>query len=148
MTEADFLTHTGQKKHSGRANPLAQKWADNMTEKYDELAFADPIFAELQNCMSLAVVGALIVKEDLTRKAGNGMSTLMDPSGVSVAEFNAPKQVDSKVSAVRKGKNWLISASGGVDINSWAAINEVVVSGKLDLIRKAAASNGNKWWWN
>jgi len=148
MTEADFLTQAGQKKHSGRADPLAQKWADNMTKKYNELAAADPIFAELQNCMSLAVVGALIAKEDLAQKAGHSMPTLMDPTATPVAEFNAPKQVDSRVSALQKGRNWLISTSGGVDINSWAAIKTVKKSDKLDPIRKAASSSGDSWWWN
>jgi hypothetical protein len=148
MTEADFLTQAGQKKHSGRANPLAQKWADNMTEKYDELAAADPIFAELQNCMSLAVVGALIAKEDLTQKAGYSMPTLMDPTEMPIAEFNAPKQVDSRVSALKKDPNWLISTSGGVDINSWAALKTAAENDKLDPILKAAAPTGDSWWWN
>ena len=148
MTEADFLSATGEKKHSGRANPLAQKWADNMTDKYSELAMADPIFAELQNCMSLAVVGALIAKEDLPAKADLDMTTLMDPTQTPLAEFNAPRQVDSKVSAIKKGSNWLISTSGGVDINSWAAIDKVTESKKLAPLRKASAPSNENWWWN
>ena len=148
MTEADFLTQNGQKKHSGHADPLAQKWADNMTDKYDSLAAADPIFAELQNCMSLAVVGALIAKEDLAQKAGDAMPALMDPAATPIDEFNAPKQVDSRVSALKAGRNWLISASGGVDINSWAALQNVKENDKLDAVRKASLSNGDSWWWN
>ncbi|MEA1951124.1 MAG: DUF1598 domain-containing protein [Planctomycetota bacterium] len=148
MTEADFLSSTGEKKHSGRANPLAQKWADNMTDKYDELAAAEPIFAELQNCMSLAVVGALIAKEDLAGKADVDMTTLMDPTETPVTSFIAPTQVDSKVNAIRKGRDWIISASGGVDINSWAAIKKVDESKKLAPLRKRSASTGDNWWWN
>ena len=148
MTEADFLSSTGEKKHSGKASPLAQKWADNMTDKYSELAAADPIFAELQNCMSLAVVGALIAKEDLARKAGVDMTTLMDPTETPIDQFNAPRQVDSKVSAIKKGPNWLISTSGGVDINSWAAIDKVQESKKLAPLRKASAPANDNWWWN
>ena len=147
MTESDFLSR-GEKKHSGRANPLAQKWADNMTDKYAELAAADPIFAELQNCMSLAVVGALVAKEDLAAKAGVDMTALLDPTETPVGQFNAPKQVDSKVSAVKKGSNWLISASGGVDINSWAAIDKIDENKKLDPLRKASAPSNDNWWWN
>ena len=148
MTEADFLSPAGEKKHSGRADPLAQQWADNMTEKYNELAAAVPIFAELQNCMSLAVVGALIAKEDLAGKAGVDMTTLMDPTSTPIDEFNAPKQVDSKVSAIRKDRDWLISASGGIDINSWAALDKVDQSKKLAPLRKASASTNDNWWWN
>ena len=66
---------------------MAQKWADLMTEKYAELAVAEPIFGQLQNCMELAVVGALVVKERLTEKAGYSMPGLLDASGVKTAEF-------------------------------------------------------------
>ena len=59
MTEEDFFTANGDREHTGKANPLAKKWADNMTAKYGELAVAEPIFGQLQNCMDLAVVGAL-----------------------------------------------------------------------------------------
>ena len=59
MTEEDFLTASGGREHTGKANPVAQKWADNMTAQYDELAVAVPIFGELRNCMELAIVGHL-----------------------------------------------------------------------------------------
>ena len=37
-----------------------------------------PIFGQLRNCMELAIVAALIVKEDLPAKAGNSLPVLMD----------------------------------------------------------------------
>ncbi len=148
MTEEDFISQSGEKKHSGKANPLAKKWADNMTEKYSELALADPIFAELQNCMSLAVVGALVAKEDLAQKAGHDFGELTNPGAVSIEQYNAPKQVDSMVSALRKGRDWLISASGGIDINSWAALANVTENEKIAPLRTASAPSGDNWWWN
>ena len=79
MTEEDFFNETsGGREHTGKANPVAQKWADNMTAHYDELAVAEPIFGDLRNCMELAIVGALMVKADLPGKAGNSLPVLMD----------------------------------------------------------------------
>ncbi len=98
MTEEDFSTSTGSVQHGGKPNPVAQKWANNMTEKYAELAVADPIFGELQNCMELAIVGAVIVKDRLTDKAGYSMPTLLESPAVKTEVFNAPKQVESKAS--------------------------------------------------
>jgi len=149
MTEEDFLTTSGARQHTGRTNPVAQKWADNMTEKYDELAVADPIFGQLRNCMELAIVAALIVKENLTAKAGYSMPTLMGPENLNVVRFPSPKQVDSKASVLRKGRKWLISASGGVKVNSWAIADKVEQSDSLAPVRsKAAAKKGTSWWWN
>jgi len=149
MTEEDFLAADGTRRHTGRASGVAQKWANNMTSKYSELAIADPIFGELQNCMELAVVAALIVKEDLSQKAGSSMPLLLDPTDVDIANFPAPKQVDSKASVLKKGRKWIISASGGVLVDSWAIVEKVKQDNSLDKVRtKAIADESTNWWWN
>lgn len=148
LTEDAFLAAGGLKR-TGKTSPIAQKWADVMTQKYDELAVADPVFGQLRNCMELAVVGALIVKEGLTEKAGYSMPTLLDPADVKVGEFPAPKQIDSQVSMVKKGRNWMITASGGVMLNSWGIADRVSQSDAPAAIRSQAAADKNThWWWN
>lgn len=123
MAEEDFYSADGTRRDTRAANPAAQRWADAMTAKYDELAVAEPIFGELRNCMEVAILAALVVKEDLLGKAGNSMPGLMDGKA-TVAAFTPAKQVPSLASAVKKGTNWVISASGGVMINSWAAVQK------------------------
>ena len=59
LTEEDFLTATGTREHTGKANPMAERWAKLMTEKYAALAVADPIFGQLRNCMELARCGCV-----------------------------------------------------------------------------------------
>ncbi len=149
LTEEDFLTAIGDRRHTGKADPLAQKWADNMTEKFSQLAVADPIFGQMRNCMELAVVGALIVKERLTEKAGYSMPLLLDPAEVKTEEFHAPKQIRTQASVMKKGHNWVISASGGVLVNSWAIAEVVQQSDAPAAVRAKASGGGNgKWWWN
>jgi hypothetical protein len=149
LTEEDFLTSSGSREHTGKANLMAQKWADNMTNQYAALSVAEPIFGELQNCMDLAVVAALIVKEKLTDKAGNSMPVLMDTSDLRTAEFNVPKQVPSRASVLERSRNWVISASGGVAINSWGIADKTQQSDAVAPARaKAAPKDDSKWWWN
>jgi hypothetical protein len=149
MTEEDFLGATGNLSHSGKADPTAQKWADNMTKKYDELAVALPIFGELRNCMELAIVGALVAKERLPDKAGYSMPVLLDPEQVAIDQLPAPKQVASKVSMVKKGRNWIISASGGVALNSWGVADKVQQSDAPASVRtQVAPTKESTWWWN
>jgi len=149
MTEEDLATASGSIKHSGKANPVAQKWADTMTHKYAELAAADSIFGQLQNCMELAVVGALVAKERLADKAGNSLPTLLDPSVVKTAEFSTPRQVESKASVLKKGRHWVISASGGVAISSWELADMAKTSETVAAERgKATPAAGSNWWWN
>jgi hypothetical protein len=149
MTEEDFLTSSGNVVHSGKATRTAQAWADSMTDKYAELAVADPIFGELQNCIELAIVGAVIVKDRLADKAGYSLPTLMESPALKTEVFNAPKQVDSKASVVVKGQNWIVGVSGGVAINSWAVADKAKVSDTLAPVRaKAAPAENTNWWWN
>ena len=149
MTEEDFVSASGNVEHKGKANPMAQKWADAMTARYGELAVAQPVFGELRNCMELAVVGALIARERLVEKAGCTLPALMDEASLRTAAFAAPTQVDSKVSMIKKGRNWIISASGGVAIRPY----EFVAKAQNDAApvaarEKAMPSDTGKWYWN
>jgi hypothetical protein len=149
MTEEDFLKTTGSRERTGKANPVAQRWADNMTAKYDELAVAEPIFGDLRNCMELAIVGAMVVKENLATKAGFSMPVLMDSNLLKPDAYAAPKQVDSKASLLKKGHNWLISASGGVTIQSWMVVDRAEKSDAPAAMRAKLSSNANAaWCWN
>ena len=115
MTEEDFQAAGGNREHTGRASPIAQRWADNMTKHYDELAVAEPVFGELENCMDLAIVAALIVRENLPQKADCTLPTLLEGASIKPAELQAPTQVDSRVSMLR-GRNWVIQRPpAGID---------------------------------
>ena len=149
MTEEDFVAASGSVQHSGKANPMAQRWADMMTEKYPQLAVADPIFGQLQNCMDLAVIGALVVKDRLLEKAGNSLPTLMDSPELKPDLFITPKQVDSMASVLKKRGGWIISVSGGVAINSWVIADKARPSDTVAPVRaKAAPAETANWWWN
>jgi hypothetical protein len=149
MTEETFFAADGSSHQTGQTSAIAQKWADNMTAKYAELSVADPIFGRLRNCMELAVVAALIVKEDLSGKADCRLATLMDTAGVAPEQFPAPRKVDAQASLVKKGKGWIISASGGVRINSWDALEKPVTDASPAAIRtQSAPATSANWWWN
>ncbi len=149
MTEVDFLNAAGHREHTGKASPVAQRWANIMTAKYEQLAVAEPIFGQLRNCMEMAIVAALIVKEDLPAKAGNSLAALLDPDAVKLVEYPAPKQVESKASLLKKGHNWLISVSGGVSIQSWMIVDSARKSDAPATVReKTIPAAGAAWYWN
>jgi hypothetical protein len=149
MTEEDFLNAAGDRRRTGKANPVALRWANNMTAKYDELAVAEPIFGQLRNCMELAIVAALIVKEDLPGKAGSSLPTLLSPNALKLPQYPTPKQVQSKASLLKKGHNWLISASGGVSIQSWMLVDRAEKSETPAAVRaKTPPAAAGHWCWN
>jgi hypothetical protein len=118
-----------------------------MTARYDELSAKDAIFGQLRNCMDLAVVAALVSKENLTEKCGWSMPLLMNPD-LLVESYNAPHSVDSQASAVQKGTTWIISASGGVQINPWETVEKPAPNPALGEMRAKASPSTTNWWWN
>ena len=133
----------------GKEDSLAKKWADAMTSKYDALAKELPIFAQLRNCMDLAVVGALFVKEDLPGRAGCDLGLLLDPKLLTVAEHHVPKTIDSRASLLRKDRQWIISVSGGVELDSWSVLEKVEQRHDLAEVRTTvAAARPDRWWWD
>lgn len=149
MTEDTFLGADGAKPQTGKTSTIAQRWADLMTKKYPELAVKEPIFAELRNCMDLAVVAALVSKERLLVKAGHSLPLLLDAGQVPADEFDVPKRVDSRASTIKKGTNWIISASGGVEIQPGQWLDGAQKDANLTGIRGEAAAKASKaWWWN
>lgn len=149
MTEDDFVEE-GKIQRSGKANPVAQQWADTLTAKYGELSVQDPVFGELRNVMDLCVITALIQREDLLHKLRLELPNITsEESGVKLQAFYAPKQVDSRCSVTRSGRDYIITASGGVEINSWSVIEKAEDSAEVGKLREnAAGKQGKALWWN
>jgi hypothetical protein len=148
LSEEGYLAASGPASKQ-KPGGLAERWAAAMTSKYDSLSLALPAFAELRNCMDLALVAALLVKENLPAKAGCDLSLLHDEKRIAVAEYYVPRTVDSRASLVRRGQNWIVSLSGGVQVDSWSVLDHVETRAELADVRKsAAASTPEQWWWD
>ncbi len=148
MAETDFFDANGVRHPTGKADATSQRWAEKMTAAYDELAMADPVFGQLRNCMDLAVVGALIVRQNLPAKAGCPMPLLLGSDGVPTATLEAPKQVAPQATLVRMGRKTAIAA-GGVQIDPWAVVERSQVSEAPKAVRaKSTSQDRTAWWWD
>ncbi len=149
MTEDTRFAADGAAQRTGKANPLARRWAETFTEKYADLSRELPILGELRNCIDLAVVGALIVKHELPARVRYGMPLLLSAADVKPASWDVPKTIASQAKSVRKGSQWVVTVSGGVQIDSWAAADKPETRGDLDKARQtAAAKDARRWWWD
>lgn len=147
MTEEDYVNEAGEiERGAGKVNASAQRWAEMMTDKYEELAAADSAFGHLRNIMDLAVVAALLEKERLIERAGIHLTHLTDEEMVD--RYSAPQRVASQASFIRKSGKWIISASGGVQIYPWQIADRKEVTDTLAPVRAEASHSGDGWWWN
>lgn len=150
LTEDEAQAADGTTTGTGRQDPIAKEWADRFTKVFPELAKKDLVFAELRNLMDLCVVAALIQKEDLLGLAGCQLPLLTNPKGdLMIDNWTVPKQVSTQCSYLKIGTNYVITASGGVQIESWEVAEKSTVSPAVKEVHARAASSGGKtWWWN
>ena len=59
-----------------------------------------------------------------------------------------PKKVPTIASWDKRGGKYVVTASGGVEINSWKVADKPETSKTLGQTRQSATRAGGKWWWN
>ena len=149
-TEDEVRHQNGQIQGSrNKPNKLAKRWADQMTERYEDLSQKEPVFRELRNLMDLSVVAAIIAKERLMDKADISAPAITGTETISLPKWNVPQTVPSQCSFMHMQRSLMVTTSGGVIVNSWAVAGNTVASSKLNsLNEKTLNSQGDRWWWN
>jgi hypothetical protein len=119
------------------------------------LAEKSPIFAQLRNCIDLAVAAAFIQEQDYYKLANWTPSVFASEEKYPVQTLNPPKQVESSVTAVWKGSTLVTPVGGGVQIKASEALNPTnLLEDKKEVVEKARAGvdlshlTADQWWWD
>lgn len=154
MTEEELVGKDGKRSSATNVNKYAQKWADNFTEKFDELSAYNSSFGDLRNTIDLNVVATLISAHQLDQLAGCDLSVLRGTKGdIETTGLTTPKTIPAHCSFIKAASGWIVTASGGVEINPWQIVSE---NRKADshLVAKRAPANqltkatADQWWWD
>ncbi len=74
--------------------------------------------------------------------------TLAAPKSAGTPPGPAERSVASQASLVKKGRNWIISVSGGVQIFPWQVADRTEISEELASARPAReAADSAAWYW-
>jgi hypothetical protein len=130
------------------SDPAAQRWADAITAHYDELAIVEPVFGQLRGCMDLALVTAILASADLLSHLSLELPMLLDDTRLRPAPYHVPKMVASHASAVRGSRAWLVSVSGGVELDVTQKVNAAGVETDVREARRLASPKPDSWWWD
>ena len=149
LTEDGYIAAGGERRATGKTNRLAEKWAESMSGQFEKLAAADPVFAELRNAMDLAVVAALIARENMLSRVELDLPLMVDAERLKLPAYHAAKTVPTQCSFVKLTSSWLVTASGGVQVDSWGVVENRQVAADLSSVRASSLKDaGNAWWWN
>jgi hypothetical protein len=155
LSEDQFVMRDGSRQASAKSNKASQAFVTGFTEKYSELAAKVPVFAQLRNCIDLAVAAAFIQQQDYYSKSGWSASGFGEERAYPVETHNTPVQVETTVTAVWKGAKLVTPISGGVRIEPSQAIHSSNViaddEGKVEEVRAAVSLKdlpADQWWWD
>jgi hypothetical protein len=151
MSEDELVAADGTIQGTGQADPIAKDWADLLTKRFADLAVKDPVFGQLRNIMDLCVVAALIKHESLFELAGakDFPRLTRSDSGLVVGQLPTPKTVEPQCSFLKIGRSYVITASGGVQIDSWDVARKNALAPQVGSVHvQGAPPLGRTRWWN
>jgi hypothetical protein len=74
---------------------------------------------------------------------------LLDDSRLQPAAHRVPKNVASHASALRRGDGWVVSVSGGVELDVPRVVNGAEMHADVREARMNASPNdSDSWWWD
>lgn len=180
--QTDRATTTKTKNgRKPKATGAAKQFSASFTKHYPALAKQVPVFAELQNLIALSVAAELIAQRHFDEGEPGGVSpgrvatttstqssglrrdarqsywkpsAFLNPKNCVLPEYVVPKTTPSLASyRLVRGRQWLISVSGGVEINPrTVAKTTKPASTGADVVEisKSIKSprDAGKWWWD
>jgi hypothetical protein len=153
--EDQIVSHDGSRKSVGNTNRASQVFVTGFTEKYSQIAARAPVFAQLRNCIDLAVAAAFIQQQDYYAKAGWKAETFTNEQAYPVETLNTPLHVETTVTAIWKGARLMTPVGGGVHIEPRQAIQPANLmadeEGKVEEVRAQVSLKDlgeGQWWWD
>lgn len=155
LSQEEQIGDDGSRSDSAFTRASTQKFAQQFTEHYEELAAASPVFAELQNAFDLAVMAALLRKERVLQRIGWEGELFRDAARLPLESLPVPDTVPSEATTRPVQRGMMLGLVGGVTLDP----HEVA-----DSLTRQAADGGNaaaalqprvippedvsRWWWD
>lgn len=142
MAQDEWSDPQGRRSDASFTRATAEKFAEQFTDHFPELAERSPVFAELQNVFDLAVLAALIEREDVRRRTAWPMSTLLDEEQFPVSTFRVPKFVESSATTTSRARS-ILGLVGGVTLTPGQVVGQRSRHeghGSLTAVRQSAIS--------
>ncbi|MDP6556825.1 MAG: DUF1598 domain-containing protein [Pirellulaceae bacterium] len=156
LSENELLTERGKRVHTGASDELNQEFANSFTTHFDALAEKYPVYAELRNVFSLALVAAVIRSEDMANRIEWEALHWRQPDRYRVDLGETPREVESVINhRLINGRHIVVGVSGGVsvDANHFVSAKSFKVDdyGRMQSSRLSSTpkqSPRDAWWWD
>ncbi|MCA8993804.1 MAG: DUF1598 domain-containing protein [Planctomycetaceae bacterium] len=121
LAQEEYSDAAGNRFDAASTRQSTEVFAQLFTEHYAELAEKELVFAELQNLFDLAVLGAIVNREQLDERAEWLADTFLNDERLPLNKYPVPQFVES-ASTNRRAGQFVIGLVGGVELHPEPAI--------------------------
>jgi hypothetical protein len=153
--ESEVVGKDGQRNVAAKGNSASDGFVKAFTQVYPQLAERAPVYAQLRNCIDLAVAAAFIQHQDYYKAVNWKAETLRSEQAYPVETLNPPTQVATTVNALMKGNTLLTPVGGGVQMRPTLALSsENLLDDEGKAVAKARTEidlsklRPDQWWWD
>ncbi len=153
--ENELVQGDGRRAAAGEYNRASESFVKTFTKVYPKLAERSPVFAQLRNCIDLAVAAAFLQNQDYYGLVGWKPEMFASEEAYPVATLNAPKEVASAVNSMWKGSTLVTPIGGGVQMRPSEAISATnLLDDEKGSVKEARTANDlsklapDQWWWD
>lgn len=152
LSQDEFISVSGQRTPATERFS-SQKYAKIFTEKLPELAIAVPVIGELQNLTDIAILSALIRRENLATKLNWKMDVFLDSTKLPHVSGPTPLKVPSIGNWKRSGQ-LMLGMIGGVTIQADSTLTRMTDSAEKSRelgssrSRSVMPTDLSTWWWD
>jgi hypothetical protein len=155
VDEDETINADGSRKKTGKSNKASKAFVTAFTKNYSDIAARTPVYAQMRNCIDLAISAAFIQQQDYYTKAGWKMATFASEAAIPVATLNVPARVETCVAAVFKDHQLMTPLGGGVQMYPVRALTRENTlpdeDGKISELRESVGVKdlpADHWWWD
>ena len=153
--EDEVVNKDGTRTKARRVNRASDSFVKAFTKVYPKLAEQAPVYAQLRNCIDLAVAAAFIQNQDYYDLAKWTPDVFGDEKAFPVETLNPPRQVESAVNGFWKGNTLAMPIGGGVQMRPTEAVSPTNLledeDAKVQEARTAIDLSKlapDQWWWD
>jgi hypothetical protein len=153
--ENEVVGKDGRRRVAAKGNRASDAFVSAFTKVYPRLAERAPVYAQLRNCIDLAIAAAFIQNQDYYSLVNWRPSVFHDEGAYPVETLNPPQQVESAVNSLWKGNRLLTPIGGGVQMRPTEAVESANMLDDEDAkVQEARAAIDlsklapDQWWWD
>jgi Protein of unknown function (DUF1598) len=153
--ENEVVGKDGTRRVAAKGNRASDSFVKAFTKVYPKLAQHAPVYAQLRNCIDMAVAAAFIQNQDFYGLVNWKPAVFHSEGAYPVETLNPPQQVESAVNSFWKGTTLLTPIGGGVQMRPTEAVDPTnLLDDEKGAVEEARAEidlsklKPDQWWWD